>query len=278
MTAWLYDLPLVGLYLVILVPCVGFAVLAVLLARRLGWVIPEEDTGTASVMHGFVSMVYAVALGLMVVSVQDEFGEVEQASMTEAGEVGDVYRTLAGMSAGARELFQRQTLEYVDLVIDREWPASARGERSDETWAALDRLSYDVAAYRPVDDHEAMIYGQLVADLTSLLDARRLRLHLGQAGVGPVTWLVIVAGSIITVGFIATFPVTRLSRQLLLTSVMATMFGLMIFLIVAMDHPLRGRLAVGPDAFVEVRENMVRLGREHLTGAAASLEAAAVQP
>lgn len=51
-------------------------------------------------------------------------------------------------------------------------------------------------------------------------------------------------------------------RHHLLVGTMSAMFGLMIFLIVAMDHPLWGTMSVQPDALKRVQANIVRWENE----------------
>ncbi|HEX8242971.1 MAG TPA: hypothetical protein VF541_05740, partial [Longimicrobium sp.] len=88
--------------------------------------------------------------------------------------------------------------------------------------------------------------------------ARRDRLFLGGRGVGAVTWTIIILGGMITVGFAAFFNMRNGRAQVLLTGMMAAMFGLMLFLIAAMDHPLWGRLSVDPGPFRQIAVNFAR--------------------
>ena len=104
--------------------------------------------------------------------------------------------------------------------------------------------------------------GELPGGLDELLDARRMRLFHGQHGIGAVTWIIVLLGGVITLGFACFFSMERLRSQLLLTGMMGSMFGLMLFLIVAMDHPLWGSLGVEPDAFHDLATNMARIRAE----------------
>jgi len=72
-------------------------------------------------------------------------------------------------------------------------------------------------------------------------------------------WLIIGTGALITIGFAALFPLRRVGRQIVVRSLAAIMFGPMIFLVVAMDRPLRGDLSVQPDAFILIKGNNRRL-------------------
>lgn len=252
---WLYDLPLVLLCLLFVLGSVALAVGGVLLARRSGLTVSPEDNGTAAALHAFVGVVYAVALGLIVVSVQGDYGEVQEATMTEASAAGNMYRAIEGLEPAARARLHGELAAYLVLVVRDEWPASAHGRESRRTWAAVDRLAHAIHTLAPASPAEERLLPEIMEQLDALLDARRMRLFLGAQGIGVVTWTVILLGGVITVGFACFFHMDRLRSQLLLTGLMGAMFGLMLFLIVAMDHPLWGRLSVQPDAFRSLLSN-----------------------
>jgi len=77
-------------------------------------------------------------------------------------------------------------------------------------------------------------------------------------------WLiaVICVGASITIGFAGFFRMQKVKIQLALTSFAAAMFGLMIFLIISMNYPLRGDFSVEPSAFVRQRALFQRLEAE----------------
>lgn len=256
---WIYDLPLWLMCLMFVTASVALALGGVLLARRSGWTVSPDDNGTAASLHAFVGVVYAVALGLMVVSVQDEYGDVEAAVREEASAAGDLYHALEGMTPATRAVLQADLTSYLRMVVEEEWPAVQRGQTSEATWHMVDRLSRRIHTLEPASPAEERILSGVEEEMDEMLDARGRRLFLGQSGIGAATWMVILLGGVITLGFACFFHMERLRSQLLLTGLMAAMFGLMLFLIVAMDHPLWGKLSVRPDAFREIQVNIARL-------------------
>lgn len=126
----------------------------------------------------------------------------------------------------------------------------------------VDELAREIHTFQPSTPGEERIHPELLSTLDVMLDARRVRLFLGQQGIGAVTWTVILVGGVITLGFACFFHMDRLRTQLTLTGMIGAMFGLMLFLLVAMDHPLWGRLSVQPDAFRELQRNFTRLRAE----------------
>ena len=74
--------------------------------------------------------------------------------------------------------------------------------------------------------------------------------------------MVVAIGALITVGM-AWFYNTRSTRAHYgLVGMMSLMFGPMVFLIVAMDHPLWGQFSVSSDPFSEVIEDIELWERE----------------
>jgi hypothetical protein len=256
---WLYDLPVPLLAALLLALCISYALGAVVLVRRRRWQLSADDNGIAAALHALVGVMYAVALGLLVVSAQEDYGEVEQAVVSEANATGNLYRVIMGLEPANRDRLHHAVERYVYLVVNDEWPATHHGRESPRTWAAINAMATEIYTFRPATPQEERVYPQLVGEMAEVLDARRLRLFLGSQGVGPLTWTIVLLGGAITVGFTAFFGMSNERAQALLTTMMAAVFGLMLTLLVAMDHPLWGSAGVSPGAFLELQENWTRL-------------------
>lgn len=259
---WFHSLPLWQLALLIVGICVAFAIAGVMAAEGLGLTLHGEDIGTGAALHAFVGVLFAVALGLIVVNVQSEHSDVEAATEDEASKIGDLYRNLDGLEDPRAAPLQARIYRYVDMVLTVEWPANAAGRSSEETWRAIDQIARDIIRLHPTTADAQVVQAALLQDINSVLDARRNRLFLGQQGIGGATWSVIALSAAITLGFACLFPMRRLALRLLTLSLMASMFGLMLFLVVAMDQPLQGQLSIQPEAFRLLKINLDRLATE----------------
>lgn len=255
---WLYDLNVPLLAALLLALSIAYALAVVTVVRRLGWQVSNDDNGTAAALHAFVGVLYAVALGLLVVSAQDDYGQVEQAVAAEANATGDLYRVMEGLEPATRVHLQNELAAYVNLVLSDEWPRARHGESSPATIAAVDHLSRGIYTFRPATAQEERVYDHLVDKVGEMLDARRLRVFLGGKGVGQVTWTIVILGGLITIGFAAFFRMESRRAQLILTSLMAAVFGLMLTLLVSTDHPMWGSVAVDPGPFQQLRQNWAR--------------------
>jgi len=149
----IYSIPLLLLFILILVPCLVVGLAGVWLVRRYDWMLDPEDNGTATLAHAFVGVLYAVALGLMVVGVQSGYTEVEMVVMKEAYLAGDLYLDSEGLSAQGGLEIQELTKNYVDAVIEKEWPAISAGHLVEqETSSIIDTLSHTIVTYEARTD------------------------------------------------------------------------------------------------------------------------------
>lgn len=254
----LYNIPLIALFLLIQALCLLVGLMGVWVVRRYNWMLDAKDNGTAALAHAFVGVLYAVALGLMVVGVQSGYSEVESLVMSEAYRAEDLYIDSKGLSGqGGREI-GTQVKGYIDSVVNKEWPAIAIGESLDhDTQTIIENVIYQITSYETVSDHDLVVYAEVLGGANELLDYRRERLHLGGDGVGIVTWMVVIMGALITVGMAWVYNTVGAHAHFGLVGCMSAMFGLMIFLIVAMDHPLWGTFSVKSDPFKEVQRNIM---------------------
>jgi hypothetical protein len=255
---WIYSLPLAALGLFVVGTCVLLTWVAVFLMRRHGWTLSHDDHLEAAVLHQIVGVLYAVTLGLIVVSIQEDYSEVERAAVAEASAVGDLHRHADGLQEPAGSRIKANVRRYVDSVLDEEWPAIRRGGRSDSTEAIVDRLARDISTLAPANRHDELLLPELLDSTQTILDRRRERIFLGQQGVSRALWAVIILGGAVTIGFACGFKFDDHLKHYLATGALATMFGLMVFLVVALDHPLWGSLSVRPEAFETIRASLAQ--------------------
>ena len=258
MLHFLDTLPLWALGIAMVGSCVLFAFTAAAIGQRNGWTLAPDDIDSATVLHALVGLVYAVALGLIAVNVEEDHTDVKQAAIIEASAIGDLYRDMEGLDASVREPLRAQVRTYVRLVIDEEWPSLHKGVPSAATERELRELSSRLITMRSEVQHELVVQRALLEELSKATDARRKRIFMGMSGISVATWMVVILGAMITLGFAGLFPMRR-HHQRFGVGLAASMLGLMLFLIVATDRPLRGQMAVGPESFEELRQMMEQM-------------------
>ncbi len=248
MIAWLESLPtLAAGFLIVGGFVVSTLVMGFLVATYTPKEIRLEHNDRAGFILAVIGVVYAVLLAFVAIGTWERFNQAEARSYEEAEALATVYRDAE--SFPHPEKLQAMLQGYVRSVIDVEWPRMRRGERAaaaNELLEAADRYvrHLPVAAAGAADVH-----AQMLSAMDTALGDRETRLTIDFIGINSIMWSVLVAGAYITVGFTYLFGFERRVMQQLMIGGLSLTIGLVLFLVVGLDYPFRGSIAVGPDAF-----------------------------
>jgi hypothetical protein len=249
MPLWLSGL------LVIVIPTFVFMCGPVVVRRFVTFERLVINNEVAGFKFATLGVIYAVILGMAVISVWEKFGEAESASTEEAGALASIYRLTRSVDIVDQARVRGALTEYARSAIDDDWPAMARGRHSEVTLAKLTAL-YDVlAAATPDSPRGAVVLSAVLDQLDTITDARRDRLTLAQGVFPGVIWAVLIVGGIMTLGFTFFFALENLSAQALMTGMLALVITLALFVALTVDHAFTGPISVSPEALELVLED-----------------------
>ncbi len=257
MPLFLYDLPnwLVGLVIsgtLVLLSLGGY-----FLFRRLyQHEFDSEERDIAMSVLGVVATINSLLLAFSAVSVWESFGSAEEALVREADTIGELARDLAVFGSpeatGARVLL----LDYAGIVVNSEWEAMRGGEADMTAWTTIDNLFRAVGTIEPDNPRRVALLPEIWARTNELLVHRRDRLHASQAEVPFTLWMVVFVGTVMTMLTMYVLPPTRFNLAMI--SSIALCMGLVLYFIVAMDHPFAGEESISPEPFQSAIGNMQR--------------------
>ena len=187
---WIYNHPtwLVGgvvVSLFVMVSCIGLAI-----AHRF---VPVDIRRSHNDIIGFtiavVGVVYAVLLAFIAIAAWETFRKGADVVGAEANYVGDVFRNTSGLPDDLAQPLRGHLVDYIDVVIQQEWPAQQAGRLEEASWQKgwniLADFHFGIARFRPANAGEAVLQAQLLRSLNSLYDARRGRLGGARVGSDP---------------------------------------------------------------------------------------------
>lgn len=208
------------------------------------------------VLMAILGTMYAVVVGFVVVTLWTTFDRAEETTRQEAGALLDVYRDNTALSFTVASQTQQAVRTYASTVVDDEWPKLARGESSRKADRAALRLFEVYRDYQPANDFQATMLSASTGRYNDFLEARRTRLSLASAGLPGVFWAAIVFGAIATIGFAVFFgQPSNMRAQMVMTGALGFMVGLMLALVLLMNHPFTGDLKVTPSPFTTVLQS-----------------------
>ena len=259
---WIYDIPTLKLGLGIIGLYVGVSLAGLAILRR--WlhhsfdISSEMNEMTNGIFSG-VGVLYGLLVGLVAVAAWQNYDSVDEIVSREAAMTASLYRDVSALRSPARERMQHHLRNYLNEVIDVAWPLHRQGKTDVEGATILSQLHAELADYRPNALADNDLYRESLTAFNRLAEARRLRLGEVNTGIPAVFWLVIIIGALLTLPLIYLFHTTRASTHFIVTSIYGMFMGSMIFLLVAVDNPLRGEVSISSDAYQSVLESLESL-------------------
>jgi hypothetical protein len=266
----LLQVPVVLLAVMLVVVFVGAALLGMsFVRRRTEFESLEAHKDVAGFLIAVVGALYSVLLAFVVVSVWESFEDAERVALRESELVVSLYRD-ADAFPSDRESLRTSIRGYAESVVDDEWPSMAEDQReAPETDVALSRVFNGYRTVDPQGPAEDVFLRNALDRLDDVTESRRERIAAAATELPRPLWTVLLAGCVITIGFTLLFPVRNARVQAVMVGALAAMTALMLFLVLSLDLPFTGDLAVKPTAMNEAIAEFGDLDRLDTSGAAA---------
>jgi hypothetical protein len=233
--------------------------LAIFAFRRLihAWFHTEHR---ANDMVGFVlssfSVLYGLLVGLLALASYQNFSTVDDIVTKEASSLSAVYRDLHGYPQPIRGRLQDDLRGYTRNLIDKSWPEQRQGMAPIEGSHLIEQFMDDLLVFKPLEKNEEVVHAEVFRQINNYLELRRERVANITLGIPAVLWWVVAFGALISILLIAMLDM-EIHVHLILGGALSLFLGLVIFLIAAMDNPLRGEVSIGPEAFQGIYDTLM---------------------
>ncbi|MFF8610602.1 hypothetical protein ACF06X_32330 [Streptomyces sp. NPDC015346] len=209
---------------------------------------PREDVAEYIAM--MVSVLYAVVLGLCLVSVWDNRSSAADHVQAEASALHQTYLLAASLPDDRRAPVRDAAHAYAAHVVGVEWPRMADREPLGATgWILLDRLRAAGEVRGKSSVSEQIAAQEILAQLGYVDDARRGREAAAQEQLSPVLWTGLIIGGVLTLAFMFLFGIRRSFTHLVMVMGLAGFIAFTVLLIHQLDAPFGEMLGAGSDPF-----------------------------
>ncbi|WP_374008365.1 DUF4239 domain-containing protein [Leifsonia sp. LS-T14] len=254
---WFYDLPdVVTLPAFVLAFAAGSCGVVLLLrpfVRRTVVEAAQWDRVLGYVVGTF-GVFFGILLGLVAVSVYNNYSDTHAATLEEASRLSALYRDASGLPEAQRTELRDELTTYARAVIDEDWPQQRDGEVPTASLAAVDRIERIVYSVNPGNGREQAQLQQLLSTFDEFVEARRVRIDAATLQLPPLFWLVIWVGALINAILIACIDVKSVRLHLVMAGLLGLFIGLVMFVTADMDHPYAGTISVDPGDFSRLLE------------------------
>jgi hypothetical protein len=261
MIDFLASLPLWLLAFVLNLVLMGFAAGGLWVARR--WVVPwmnlqYHDAYVGAVVVQSVMVLYCLIAALTTVGVWTKYSQAADVVSAEATAIAGLWRDVRGYPEPLRGRMRDTLRGYTDQVINGAWPQQRRGKIPREGVEWMDRLQADLFAFEPASEGQKIYHAETLRAFNIMNQARRQRLDAVHSGLPGVMWWVLLPGAIGCVLLSLLFRVDNAWYQGALVVSLAGFLSMNLFVIIALDRPFQGDIAIGPDSYKLVYDQLMK--------------------
>ena len=257
MIDFLFSLPLWALAVVLNVWLMGFSLASLWCLRR--WVLPRLHLNTnaslfyaAAVMQS-VMVLYGLVAALTAVSVWSRHSQVSDIVSGEATSIAILWRDLDGYPQRERDAMQEVLRGYTNQIIHEAWPEQRQGRVPHAGVEWLDRFQAQLFAFEPTLESQKILHAQTLAAYSHMVEARRLRLDAVNSGLPGVMWFVLLPGAMGCLLFSLFFPDRGAALPGRARRGVAGFVAMVLFVILSLDRPFRGAMAIPADSTTHPR-------------------------
>ena len=252
MPIWLYEFPPLVTAIVMVVFVEGLSLIGLFLARR--FLLPRfhYSDGINDAVSGTVQAIgvfYGITVGLIAVGVWNTNAGASDLISREASAVAGVYRDVGGLPSPVREELWGKLENYLDVVINQEWPAQKKGKVPDGGTLILNDFQSTLFAHEPATPGQIEVFSETLHGFNSLSDARRLRMNAVSSGLSATMWGVIWVGAVFSIGVAYLFNIPDAKMHVTLIALMGGFLAIVLFMISINDKPFYGAASVSPEPY-----------------------------
>ncbi len=227
------------------------SVAGLLLVRRYvnaAWLRKHHEV--ASHFFLMIGTLYAVLIAFAIFVVWSASTEAGTNLEHEATEVADLSRLSTAMPDPLRQEITTALMEYLNSVVEEEFPNMQRSRDSQRTWDAIQHLWDVYGTSQPETSRSQAYFAESLKHLTQLSDYRRSRLFASHGTVPALLWQLLVSGAIILIAFTYSIAQESVLSQAAMVAALAGIMACSLFLIKSLDNPYAGLERVTPQPFV----------------------------
>ncbi|MUL81250.1 MULTISPECIES: DUF4239 domain-containing protein [unclassified Mycolicibacterium] len=243
------GLSLPGLWLFL----AGVLAASILLAVGMVWIAnktvyrpgAKRQTGTLSPFLTTVALVYGALLGFTVVVAWEQFSSAEENVTNESSTLATMYRQTVSLPA-PEQVRMRDLLRTYTVAAQAEWDARQRDVAGGSARAAITDMYRVLGQQATTADP---INAEIREQLNVLTTQRNTRVLDAKPRIPGLLWSGLLFGAVLLIGLIGFTHLGNTLSHMVLSSAVAVLLGLLLFLIFWLDHPFGQRLGVTPALF-----------------------------
>lgn len=243
----------------ILILLICFFVILLDIAPRLLQTIPafapsQDSTRLGLSLFGSIITLSGLLIGFLLNQAQTNLREVQTLVSQEAGRINNLDRLLTRYGDPAVAVIRQELFEYMNSVVNDEWPLLEKGLGSKKTHMLWRGISRKIMSLEPVTNRQIAMYTDIIKKSEEVAESREARIERANVRLPTLFWVVIL---ICILSLLAINTLFLPSEAFFLgLKILPVTLGALISLLVITDQPFKGQSSVKPDAFYKIIDSI----------------------
>jgi hypothetical protein len=246
-----YEFCFYSLILALAIPWLGTR----LMRRHSGSIQLEKHKEVFGFVYAVVGVLYSIVLGYSVVGISEKFNQSEDFTHHEATALVAIQTLSQGLPMQDRPALRQALLDYLNEVIEQEWPTMIGGHMPKYPSPALAEIQREILSMEITTPAESAVYAGVLQNMQDIATYRSERLSHSNS-LPPIAWVALALGGMITVGFSFLFVADSTLLQMLMIGALTFSILINIDVIYALQYPFEGSVHISDEAFVSAREEI----------------------
>ena len=218
----------------------------------------EMPPTTMGSVFGLAGTLFSMLVAFAIVDVWGTYDGAASIVAAEANALGNIEQMSRSFSVPVRRQVQEAVSNYAKLVIEDEWP-KMNGELNTERTDALLVELWHIFTDMSDTERDHPIYSQSLRNLSDVTTNRRLRHLASTERVPPIMWMLLSCVVVVMLFLSFQFDIKERLAHTLVVCVIAIIVALAFLLMAILDDPFGGLMALQPEPFQLLLENLQRL-------------------
>ena len=251
-----YMLQIPPFLLFILISCGGalFAGLATFFFRKYVQIkVLRSHNEVTGFLFLAIASFYALLLSFVIFIVWGQLNEAHSNVSKEGSSAMGLYRDIKFYPDTVES--KQLMIVYLDFVyntIDEEFPNMEHMKPSLKTPESFNRVFYKMERLNPKSPFQIQLVAEMFNHLNELSTYRGLRTTSIETEIPPPMWLPIILGAIITIICAILLDIEHTRMHIVLNSMLGIFIGMLLFIIILLDHPYTGSLGIKPKSYKQI--------------------------
>lgn len=238
--------PIIGIVivviLVILIGLVGY-----LLGRWLIVRSPDtEDKSTAINLQRSVSVLLGLILSISFAFLRSDILKIETNMELEATQVRNIHKNLGRFGSPKANKIKPKLLEYIQWAMGEEWQGLAQGRSNEMASDLFSDIENSLFNLRPANANQELLKERMIIDMDEMINYRATRILASRLR-PPSAVPIALVGFLISSFLLCVHPLRK--STLIFLSSYAAFIGIVVYFLIALNHPFLGIKRVSPQPF-----------------------------